>query len=56
MNKALLTIAIASLVLILWAAWSHFQGALTQDSLFTHAIVLSVVWFVTATYWNARRG
>lgn len=56
MNKLLLAIAIGSLIFMLSDAWSHFQGALTRDSLFTRAIVLSVVWFVAATYWNERRG
>lgn len=55
MNKLLLTVAIGSLLLMLWASWSFFHDDLSRDSLFTHAAVLTVVWFVTATWWNYRR-
>ncbi len=55
MKRALLTVALLSLIGCLWSAWSYFLGNLPKDAFLWQFGFGTLAWFVTATWWAYRK-
>ncbi len=55
MKKALLTVAVLSLVGCVWTSWSHFTGNLPREDFLIQIQLETLAWFVSATWWAYRK-
>jgi hypothetical protein len=55
MKKALLTVAVLSLVGCVWTSWSHFIGNLPKEAFLMQIQLETLAWFVSATWWAYKK-